>query len=289
MTRPVSRITRCTLAFSALAISALFLGTAEAEGPVGLVDQPCPAPLVMPAAMSDAVEAMLVPGPVDLAGMMKRLDQPEINDYRKESAERSKQDWPNLCRYRFDNGRITQKPKVVFMGDSITELWGVADPALFTHGLLDRGISGQTTPQMLLRFFGDVINLHPVAVHILAGTNDIAGNTGPSSVRDFQNNIEAMVELARTHKIRVLLGSIPPAARFTWRPELTPIDTIRTLNDWLKSFAASNGIQYIDYYSALVDGQNGFKAALSADGVHPNRDGYALMKPLTLAAIRDIR
>lgn len=201
------------------------------------------------------------------------------------TAERAKQDWPNLCRYRESNKSLTHSPEVVFMGDSITENWLAADPSLFSDQVIDRGISGQTTSQMLLRFFADVIDLHPKVVHILAGTNDVAGNTGPTRVQDYRNSIEAMVELARTHHIRVVLGSIPPVATFPWRPEVTPVYIIKALNRWLKNYANSNGVQFVDYYSALVDGNGGLKASLSPDGVHPNSDGYAVMRPLVLAAI----
>jgi lysophospholipase L1-like esterase len=200
-------------------------------------------------------------------------------------ADRAKADWPNLCKYRGANRSLKHPPQAVFMGDSITENWFESDPSLFSDQTINRGISGQTSPQMLLRFFQDVIELHPKVVHILAGTNDVAGNTGPSSAQDFRNNIEAMTDLAKAHHIRVVLGSIPPAAAFPWRPGVKPADTITALNQWLKSFAQSRGLQYVDYYSVLVDGNGALKADLSPDGVHPNREGYALMRPLALAAI----
>jgi len=138
---------------------------------------------------------------------------------------------------------------------------------------------------MLLRFFQDVIALHPQIVHIMAGTNDVAGNTGPTSAQNVENNITAMVELAHAHQIRVVLASIPPAAVFPWNPALKPGSAIPQLNQWLRSYAAKNECQYVDYYSVLADSNGGFRAELSNDGVHPNRDGFAAMRPLLLSAI----
>jgi lysophospholipase L1-like esterase len=168
------------------------------------------------------------------------------------------------------------------MGDSITEFWAKADPELFSNGVIGRGISGQTSPQMLLRFSQDVLELHPQIVHIMAGTNDLAGNTGPSTVQDFKNNITAMVELAQAHKIRVVLASIPPARAFPWKPALRPAEEIVLLNAWLRGYAKASRSQYINYYSTLSDGVGGFLPALSNDGVHPNRDGYRTMRALAL-------
>jgi lysophospholipase L1-like esterase len=171
------------------------------------------------------------------------------------------------------------------MGDSITENWGLADPGFFTSGLVNRGISAQTSAQMLLRFRADVIALRPAIVHILAGTNDVAGNNGPISPQDFQNNIQSMVELAQANGIRVILGSIPPAAVFSWRPELKPVPRIRALNEWLRSYAASHGLGYVDYYSALAGPAGELRATLANEGVHPNRDGYVIMRRLAEAAL----
>jgi len=209
----------------------------------------------------------------------------------KKQADRKAGDWPNLCQYKAANAQViaSGRPDVVFMGDSITEMWKLSDPAMFDDKILDRGISGQTTPQMLIRFMQDVVSLRPRAVHILAGTNDIAGNTGPSAPEDYKNNIRAMVALAKANGIAVILGSIPPANHFFWRPDLTPAPQVVALNKWLRDFAAENRLGYVDYYSALVNEQAGFKKTLTPDGVHPNRDGYALMKPLAQAAIRDAK
>jgi lysophospholipase L1-like esterase len=198
--------------------------------------------------------------------------------------ERAKSDWPNLCKYRGANAALTTPTKVVFIGDSITEGWVTGDPKLFTDGVIGRGISGQTSPQILLRFFQDVIELRPQVVHIMAGTNDIAGNTGLTTEQDFKNNIIAMVTLARDHHIQVALASILPASSFSWKPGLKPAVTIKKLNSWLRSYAQKSHIRYVDYYAVLTDTEGGFKAHLSNDGVHPNPDGYAAMRKLALWA-----
>ncbi len=198
-------------------------------------------------------------------------------------------DFADLCHYQSDNEAILKSgthPTVVFMGDSITEGWGAGDPSLFSGGVIDRGISGQTSPQMLLRFYQDVVALHPRAVHIMAGTNDVAGNTGPSSPEDFKNNIRAMVDLATVHHIQAVLASILPAERFPWRPDIQPAEQIRRLNAWLKQFAGQHRLIYADYYAALSTASGAFRAELSNDGVHPNSAGYAAMRPITDAALR---
>ena len=200
-------------------------------------------------------------------------------------------DFGGLCRYETENARLppATRDRVVFFGDSITELWKLLDFGFFTNDLIDRGVSGQTTSQMLLRFQADVIDLHPRAVQIMAGTNDIAGNTGPTSIPRIEANIRAMVELAKSHHIKVLLASIPPTTRFPWNPGIEPVASIQTLNVWLRDYAHREGLMYVDYYSALEDDQHGFKAALSKDGVHPNKDGYAVMRPIAQSAIEQVR
>lgn len=199
-------------------------------------------------------------------------------------------DFGKLCQYRGQNAELMKvgstRPRVVFMGDSITEFWGKQDAAFFTHGKVDRGISGQTTSQMLLRFRQDVIDLHPQAVHIMAGTNDVAGNTGPSTLQQVQGNIASMAELARAHGIRVILASVPPAGRFPWRPEVQPVPIIRALNHWMQDYAARNGFTYVDYYGATATPEGAMKPGLADDGVHPTRQGYELMEPLAEAAIQ---
>jgi len=196
-------------------------------------------------------------------------------------------DWAWMCRFRDDDAKVTPQtaPQVVFIGDSITEGWGRIDPAFFDQTHANRGISGQTTPQMLLRFMQDVVALHPRAVHIMAGTNDIAGNTGPNRPEDYRNTIRAMTTLAKANGIAVIIASIPPADHFGWMPQMTPAPRIAELNAWLKQFAASNGFVYADYYAALADANGGLPVAYSKDGVHPEAAGYAVMRPIAERAI----
>jgi lysophospholipase L1-like esterase len=262
------------------------LGTSAhaAEFPVGMVDQPCPPPLTPPAALREQLVALfLEPRAVTPAQFAEFVNNPEFEQFNEANRRRAAQDWPGLCRFREANAAVLAShvaPKVVFMGDSITENWGMADPGLFDANVINRGISGQTTAQMLVRFQADVIALRPKMVHILAGTNDVAGNGGPTSPQDFKNNIMSMVELAKANGITVILGSIPPAAAFPWRPEVKPVPTIKELNVWLRDYAARQRLRFIDYYKELVGTSGELKAALGNDGVHPNRSGYRIMRRL---------
>ncbi len=199
-------------------------------------------------------------------------------------------DWPYLCRYREANQALDPnvQPDVVFMGDSITEGWVNVDPSFFSQVQIGRGIGGQTTPQMVARFYHDVVALHPKAVHIMAGTNDVAGNTGNSSIDQVQNNIKAMVDLALVNNIKVILASILPADHFFWSPTVKPVAQIRALNNWLQGYAKQRGLIYVDYYSAMVNEEGGLAAALARDGVHPTAEGYALMRPLAELAIKQV-
>jgi lysophospholipase L1-like esterase len=205
------------------------------------------------------------------------------------AAQRPLADWAGLERYRDEDAArppaSSKLPRVIFLGDSITEAWELADAAVVAGAVLNRGIGGQTTPQMLVRFRQDVINLKPAVVHIMAGTNDIAGNTGPTTLAAIEDNLMSMVELAQANHIRVVLASVPPTADFGWRHGLQPAGKIVALNHWIRSYAARKGLVYVDYYAALVDARQGFKAALSDDGVHPNKAGYAAMNPLAHQAI----
>jgi lysophospholipase L1-like esterase len=245
-----------------------------------------PCPPSAPAPPREMLIAMLQPGakppPLPAAGDEK------LQAYLKKHAEDLARDYPDLCHFKSDNDALLKgaHPTVVFMGDSITAAWGVGDPSLFSGGVVDRGISGQTSPQMVVRFYQDVVALHPRAVHIMAGTNDVAGNTGPSSPEDFKNNIRAMVDLARANHIQVVLASILPAERFPWRPDIQPVEQIRQLNQWLQQFAGQHHLIYADYYSALTTPSGAFRPELSNDGVHPNSDGYAAMRPIADAALR---
>lgn len=266
----------------------LLTGMHVSAQPVGIVDEPCPPPVVPSPALRDQIVALLVePHTITPAELERFNKSPALAKLGEADRRRAAQDWPNLCRFRADDARIaaaSKRPRAVFMGDSITENWGLADPGFFAGGIVNRGISGQTSPQMLVRFRADVVALKPRIVHILAGTNDVAGNTGPTTAQDFENNVMDMVEVARANGITVVLGSIPPSARFGWRPEVEPVGTIRALNAWLHGYAAAHGIRYVDYYTPLAGPAGEFRADLSNDGVHPNRKGYAIMRRLAEAA-----
>lgn len=198
-------------------------------------------------------------------------------------------DWPYLARYRDANAALVPTPgykRIVFMGDSITENWANLAGDFFTPGRIGRGISGQTTPQMLARFRQDVIDLHPDVVQIMAGTNDVAGNTGPMTPEQTQGNIRSMVELAHAHGTRVILASIPPADLFPWKPGLETAPKIVAMNAWLKAYAARSGCVYADYWSAMKGDGLGMREGLSSDHVHPTKAGYAVMAPVAEAAIK---
>jgi lysophospholipase L1-like esterase len=175
------------------------------------------------------------------------------------------------------------------MGDSITEFWSITDPEYFAgKPYVNRGISGQTTPQMLVRFRADVIALKPAAVLILAGINDIAGNTGPATLDMIANNIFSMAELAKANQIKVILCSVLPAYDFSWKPNQNPAEKVMALNKMIKNYADANGILYLDYFSAMADERKGLPASYSNDEVHPNKTGYQVMAPLAEKAITKV-
>lgn len=283
---------------SAASLAALFLFTALVKAvnaqaadniAIGMVDQPCPPPVTMPASAAALLSDLFMrPHAITPEEGARLNNDADFRQYLGALRQMGDRDWPALCRFRADNERLVAAgihPRLVFMGDSITENWLLGDPALFNETNVNRGIGGQTTPQMLLRFRNDVVALRPAAVHILAGTNDVAGNTGPTTAADFQNNIMSMVELAQASGIRVLLGSIPPAATFNWQPALEPAPRIRELNAWLRDYAAREKLTYIDYHTALAGPNGELRSELGNDGVHPNREGYVIMRRLLEEAL----
>ena len=219
----------------------------------------------------------------DLAKLKTALDR----------SERTLKDWANLGRYRDANASTpapkTGEDRIVMMGDSITDGWGKKYGKFFTgKPYLNRGIGGQTTPQMLIRFRPDVIALNPKVVVILAGTNDIAGNTGPSTLEMIEDNLTSMAELAKANGIRVVFSAVMPVCDYI-RPqtERRPLEKIKTLNAWMKDYAAKNGHGYIDYYTPMLDDKGVFKQELTYDGLHPNSEGYEVMQPLVEKAVAE--
>ncbi|WP_343486455.1 SGNH/GDSL hydrolase family protein [Allomuricauda sp. d1] len=201
------------------------------------------------------------------------------------------QDWPNLKKYQVANANLNPevKHRVVFMGNSITEGWSAARPDFFaSKAYVNRGISGQTTPQMLLRFRQDVIDLNPDIVVILAGTNDIAGNTGAMTLVQIRDNIHSMVELAKANEIVPIVCSVLPAYDYPWRPGLQPNIKIPKLNDMLKKLAEEENVPYLDYFSAMADDRNGLPKKYADDEVHPTKEGYVIMEPLVEEAINSV-
>jgi acyl-CoA thioesterase-1 len=260
---------------------------ASGQQAVGVVDDPC---------------ALLAPMPAEVQAYRDKVAESKVNQtlrplltpsflalHAEWVNRRLLQDFNGLCHYRDQNSKLgpaTEK-RVVFFGDSITELWEAADPALFANDRVSRGISGQTTAQMVGRFQHDVVALRPRVVHIMAGTNDIAGNTGPTTLPWIQANIRSMVELAKAHRIGVVLAAVPPAAHFNWRPSVQPAGQTGALNAWIEAYAESEKLVFVDYGTVLDDGRQGIKAELSADGVHPNPAAYERMRPLAETAIRE--
>jgi lysophospholipase L1-like esterase len=202
--------------------------------------------------------------------------------------ERLHSDWPNLARYRDQNRELRasgRRVDAVFLGDSITEGWLSKAPQFFIPGRVCRGIGGQTTPQMLLRFRQDVIDLQPRIVHIMGGTNDIAGNTGPSTLHMSQDNFLCMTEIAIANRVHLIFASVPPASDYPWRPGLETVTPIAALNAWLKVHATRAHATYADYFSAISDGSGGMRQGLSSDHVHPTEAGYTAMRPVAEAAL----
>ncbi|TVV76778.1 hypothetical protein FOY91_03405 [Sphingomonas solaris] len=202
---------------------------------------------------------------------------------QKNAAARRARDWPDLCRYRAENAAVLAggvQPDAIFLGDSITEYWAFAQPDFFGPTRLDRGISGQTTSQILLRVYPDVVALRPRVVHILAGTNDVAGNTGPVPDEVIVDNIRAMIDIAKANGIKVVLAGITPVDT-----KDRPAKRIAALNVRLRALAAQAGAIYLDYHPALAIAGGAIAPSLANDGLHPNRSGYALMRPLAEQAL----
>jgi len=201
------------------------------------------------------------------------------------------QDWANLKRFQQENSELmlakAHENRVVFMGNSITEGWLSIRPEFFKNKpYVNRGISGQTTPQMLVRFRQDVIHLKPSTVVLLAGINDIAENTGPSTIEMIANNIVSMAELAKANHINVIICSVLPANKFPWREGLKPAEKVIKLNALLQSYSKKHKLAYVDYYSAMVNDSHGLKKELGEDGIHPNKNGYLIMEPILEKAIK---
>ncbi len=208
------------------------------------------------------------------------------------AAKRLREDWAWIGRYAADNQRriaAGERPGIVFLGDSITEGWIDKRPAFFSTGRVDRGIGGQTTPQMLVRTMPDVVALRPRALHLMAGTNDIAANTGPMTLAQTQGNLTAITQIARANGIAVLIGSVPPAANFPWRPGLDTVTPIRTINAWIRDHARQLGARFVDYTPALATPDGGMKPGFAYDGVHPTETGYAAMEAVLQPILRSMR
>jgi len=252
----VKALNSTRLSFSALALALLCFGQLKAQAPAGVA-----AP--------------------DTAKLQTQLARDE----------KTLKDWANLARYRDDNAKIQapgpNEDRVVFMGDSITDAWGRSYGKFFPgKPYINRGISGQTTPQMLIRFRPDVIDLKPKVVVILAGTNDLAGNTGPETMDEIEGNLESMAQLAKANGIKVVLSSVMPVCDYIKpQTEHRPPEKIITLNSWMKDYCARNNFVYLDYYSSLIDENKMFKKELTYDGLHPVTAGYEVMGPLAEAAI----
>lgn len=223
------------------------------------------------------------PIPEDLRARL--ADPARVAGLEQRRAKQQADDWACLGRYREANRLVTDPPLCVLLGDSLSENWVIADPMLADAGIVGRGIGGQTTPQILLRFIADAAALRPRVVHLLAGTNDIAGNSGPTTLGEFQSHFTAMVDLAEHHGIAVIIGLLPPFTRFAWAPAIDPAPWVIKINAWLRETAAARGHVIADYHAALSGGGGMQDATIAPDGVHPSRKGYAIMRPVLDAAL----
>lgn len=285
MKHPALIATLALLASGCATVASISPGTVQTPT-TAMAGTPCDPPMVIPASIVASVRAQFEEG--------RTAPPPTITPedgaaYQKMQADQRARDWAALCYFRTDNAALAAQPvpadRVVFMGDSITQSWTLAHPDFFGPTRVSRGISGQTTPQMLLRFRSDVLALKPAAVHILAGVNDIAGNTGPTTLEDIENNIASMVELAKAHSVKVILATPLPAAKFNWAPQLKPKDAVIAYAAWIRRYAAEQSLVLADYFPALATQDGAMKPELTLDGIHPNKAGYNVMEPITQAAI----
>lgn len=254
----------------------------NASTPVGMADHLDLADAGPTEAEIAFATAYLKPGPMDPAIMARLSDPARIAAREALVAQRRARDWGQVGYYRAANAALAgQAVEAVFIGSSITEMWALADPELFSNGVVGRGISGQTSPQMLVRFMADAIALAPAIVHLLCGTNDIAGNTGPSTPQDYFNNVRAMVTLAQAHGATVILGSILPCGPHAAR--------VAELNAGLQSLAGEMELVWADYYPVLATDDGAIRPGLARDGLHPVAEGYALLRPVVDAALAEAR
>ncbi len=233
--------------------------------------------------------AYMADGEMDLSALARFQSPEQVARREARAVWRKANDWAGLSHYRNANAALAgAATQVVFIGDSITEMWAVAQPNLFNDGVVNRGVSGQTSPQILLRFMADVVALRPRVVHLMCGVNDVAGNTGPTTVEDYQNNMRAMLDLARVHGVTVILGGLTPVGDMPWAPQiLNAREKVAELNAWLKDLAAGRGLIFVDYFRVLALEGRTMPPAFTRDGVHPGRAGYAAMRPLTDAALAE--
>lgn len=232
----------------------------------GMANDPCPLP-------EPRLQGMVRTGFLTLAGRPAEL-----------------RDWPDLCVHQRDNAALMAagtRPLAVFIGDSVTQYWGRHDPAFFGPGIVNRGVAGQTSPQVLVRFTADALALKPRIIHVLVGLNDITGARGPSRPDDYRNNLTAMVELARASKVRLILGAVPPARSEGWANGTSPTARIRETNQWLRALAEREGLVFADYWSAMAAPDGTMRKELADDGVHPNAAGYAVMANVARGALAE--
>lgn len=253
------------------------MGDAGEDGPVPRGMSRTPLPPLLPDAETLALVDAILDSRLTPELRARLMASERVAALAERRMARRASDWADLARYRAANAPV-DAPDLVMIGDSITEIWARAMPDMFGAGIANRGIAGQTSGQILLRFYPDVIELRPRRVHILCGTNDIAGNTGPTLPEDYQRNIAAMADVAQAHGIGVVIGSITPASDIFWEPDAEPQVWIPYLNAWLRNFAVARDLDFIDYHAALADDYGALRREYSADGVHVTRLAYHVMR-----------